>query len=92
MHMRNAQTVETVVTVGSDGSVRIGGLPFRPGESVRVLLLPEHTSIRRGHTQDEIEQSRKRRERLKGTILRYDGPTDPVGVQDWEVLQDGDAQ
>ena len=24
--------------------------------------------------------------KLRGTVLRYDCPTDPVGVEDWEAL------
>jgi len=32
-------------------------------------------------------KSREARRALKGSVLRYDDPTEPVGVEDWESLK-----
>ncbi len=32
------------------------------------------------------QQERAGRNRLKGSLLRFDRPTDPVGLEDWETL------
>jgi prevent-host-death family protein len=33
------------------------------------------------------ERKRDPREFLRGTLLRYDDPFEPVGVEDWEALK-----
>jgi prevent-host-death family protein len=32
-------------------------------------------------------ESQEARRGLKGTVLRYDDPTEPVGIEDWETLR-----
>lgn len=63
-------------TVEPDGSVRVDALPFRPGDHVEVIVLPLPTE------RPDIE-----RYPLRGSIYRYDRPTDPVAEDDWEALK-----
>jgi hypothetical protein len=49
-------------------------LPFRAGQAVEVIILP---AIRPTHL----------RQALKGTVLHYDRPTDPVAEADWGALR-----
>ncbi len=32
------------------------------------------------------EDPEKELEMLRGTLVKYDAPTDPVGIEDWEAL------
>ena len=32
-------------------------------------------------------EAREARRALKGSVLRYDHPTEPVGIEDWESLR-----
>lgn len=32
-------------------------------------------------------ESHKTLEELRGSVLRYDAPTEPVGMEDWEALE-----
>lgn len=34
-----------------------------------------------------IEDSQQKLSELRGSVLHYDGPLEPVGLNDWEVLQ-----
>ena len=54
-------------TLAEDGTLQLGALPFRGGERVEVIVLERQpASISTGNNF------------LKGSVLRYDGPTEPV--------------
>jgi hypothetical protein len=68
-----AHRIET--TVEADGSVKLTALPFHPGERVEIIVLP---APKNGVSDDSLP--------LRGSILRYDDPTDPVAEDDWEAV------
>lgn len=69
-----AWRLETAVP--ADGVLRLQPDSFRAGDEVEVIVL-ERPAKAKG------EDWRK----LKGSVLRYDDPTEPVGVEDWEALK-----
>jgi hypothetical protein len=76
----NAHKIETVLT--EDGTLILQGLPFHAGDAVEVIVLQAKTS------QHEKLQSQKNRYPLHDTQpYRYDDPTEPVALEDWECLQ-----
>lgn len=90
MHMRTMPTVEVTAIVGVDGSVRVDDLPYAPGERVRVFVVGQPSVMPRKRTEEELAKSRSLRESLSGSVLRYDDPTGPVGLDDWEALGEED--
>jgi hypothetical protein len=62
--------------VSSDGTLTIENLPFRPGEDVEVIVLAE-----------ERRAEGESRYPLRGSVLKYDNPMDPVAESDWDALQ-----
>jgi hypothetical protein len=78
----NTHKIETVLT--EDGTLTLQGLPFHAGDTVEVIILQAKTPQR----QDAVNsQSEKNRYPLRGTVIRYDDPTEPVALEDWEFLQ-----
>jgi hypothetical protein len=67
-----AHRVEVVLT--EDGKLSLDRLPFRAGQAVEVIVLPAPTPAPASHP-------------LRGTVIRYDRPTDPVSEADWGVLR-----
>lgn len=66
--------------VDDKGSISLTGLPFSAGEHVEVTIRSED-SIDRVHL----------RESLRGSVLKYDKPFDPVcDPDDWEAVSDPD--
>ena len=61
-------------TVSEDGTLVLDDLPFRRGDEVEVTLVPLTPS----GVSDPWEK-------LRGSVLRYDRPTDPVASEDWEA-------
>ena len=68
---------------------------FNLGKSV-VVTIPKQFKPKAGQqynlTQDKsglrfnvVHEAQDSIYRLKGSILKYDGPFDPVGVNDWEL-------
>jgi len=70
--MTPAHRIETVLT--EDGKLLLDQLPFRAGQVVEVIVLPVATSTPANHP-------------LRGSVLRYDRPTDPVAESDWGSLR-----
>jgi hypothetical protein len=68
-----AYRVETIVS--QDGALELHALPFRAGEVVEVIILSREDT---GHTAQDFP--------LRGKVLRYEMPTEPVAQDDWEVL------
>lgn len=67
----------TEAVVDEQGAIQVRGLPFVPGETVEVIVLalPRRAAPAPGGRP------------LRGSVLRYDDPTEPVAVDDWDVLK-----
>ena len=70
--MDRAYRTETVVD--AEGSVRLRDVPFGPGEVVEVILLGRRRDA------ESVDGAP-----LRGTVRRYDAPTEPVGADDWDL-------
>ena len=68
-----AYRIETTLTKG--GILTLKNLPFQKGESVEIIILRQ-----------SIPLSRKDEYPLRGTLLNYINPTEPVAQEDWETL------
>jgi hypothetical protein len=62
-------------TLSEDGVLELRALPFRAGEIVEVIILSREDKM--CEAQDFP---------LRGKVLRYEKPTEPVAQDDWEVL------
>jgi hypothetical protein len=62
-------------TLSEDGVLELRALPFRTGEIVEVIILSREDKM--CEAQDFP---------LRGKVLRYEKPTEPVAQDDWEVL------
>ena len=69
-----AYKVET--TIPKDGVLALDALPFRPGEAVEVIIL----------SRDEPPRETARGS-LRGKVLHYERPTEPVADEDWDALR-----
>ena len=67
-----AHRIET--TVREDGSLTITNVPFRAGETVEVIILPQH-----------LLQEKSNAYPLRGTHIEYLDPFSPVAGSDWEA-------
>jgi hypothetical protein len=70
--MTLAHRIETVLV--EDGKLLLDHLPFRVGQAVEVIVLPANRPLPPNPA-------------LRGTVLRYDRPTDPVAEADWGALR-----
>lgn len=70
--MTPAHRVEAII--GDDGRLLLNELPFPAGQAVEVIVLPVSVTPRSSQP-------------LRGSVVRYDRPTDPVAADDWSVLQ-----
>ncbi|MFO0799820.1 MAG: hypothetical protein U0804_20300 [Gemmataceae bacterium] len=70
--MTPAHRTEVVLT--EDGKLLLDRLPFRAGQALEVIVIPVASPAPDAHP-------------LRGSVLRYDRPTDPVAEADWGVLQ-----
>jgi hypothetical protein len=68
-----AQWKET--TVGEHGEVLLEGLPFEPGQSVAVLVVPKTGA-----------PATARDRSLLDSVLDYREPFEPVASEDWDAL------
>jgi hypothetical protein len=68
----HAFKTEAVVT--PDGTLTLRGLPFGAGDRVEVIVLGQP---RPAVASEEYP--------LRGQVLRYDRPTDPVVGNEWEA-------
>lgn len=69
-----AYRVEKIVL--QDGVLELRAIPFRAGEVVEVIILSREDKGGKAHAFP-----------LKGKVLRYERPTEPVAQDDWEALQ-----
>lgn len=78
----NAHRVETILT--KDRTLTLQDLPFKEGDTVEVIVV-ERRSLRQGEAPTSSPDSNPYP--LRGRVYRYDDPTEPVALEDWEVLQ-----
>ena len=69
-----AYKIET--TIPEDGVLELDALPFQAGEAVEVIILS-----REEHKREAVRGS------LRGKVLHYDRPTEPVAEADWDALR-----
>jgi hypothetical protein len=62
--------------VSQNSLLELYALPFQPGEIVEVIILSREDKMRETN-----------RYPLKGQVLKYENPTEPVAQDDWEVLK-----
>jgi hypothetical protein len=60
------------------------GLPFHAGDVVEVIILQPQTAQ---HQIKSLETQNTNLYPLRGKVIRYDDPTEPVALEDWEYLQ-----
>ncbi len=70
--MTPAYRIETILS--EDGKLLLDHLPFRAGQVVEVIVLPFTRPPADGGL-------------LRGSVLRYDRPTESVAEADWDALQ-----
>ena len=66
----------TEATVGQHGELVLDNLPFEPGQPVEVLIRSKAPSPPLG-----------RNGSLRGSVLEYHDPFEPVGGEDWDALR-----
>lgn len=62
------------VVVPEDGKLHLNDLPFRAGELVEVTV-----ELRKPPSRIENPYP------LRGSVVRYDDPTEPVAADEWEA-------
>ena len=65
----------TDTTLTRDGELILDHLPFRAGQSVEVIVVPIQASLPLTS------------QKLHGSVLRFDHPTEPVDEANWDVLR-----
>ncbi len=78
----NAHKVGAILT--EDGTLMLHDLPFHAGDVVEVIILKAKTTQ---PTNTLPNQQETNLYPLRGKVVRYDDPTQPVALEDWEVLQ-----
>lgn len=63
--------------VSQHGKVQLEALPFEDGEVVEIIVL----------ARDRKDPEETVRSSLKGSVLEYVDPTEPVAQDDWSALQ-----
>jgi hypothetical protein len=71
--MTPAHRTDAVLT--EDGKLALDNLPFRAGQAVEVIVLLT------ANPPAPVEPS------LRGSVLQYDQPTEPVAEADWDALR-----
>ena len=64
----------TEAVLSEDGKLSLDHLPFRAGQAVEVIVLPLGRRPPADHP-------------LRGSVIRYDRPTEPVAEGDWGAIQ-----
>ena len=70
----DAYRVETVLK--QDGTLLLNGLPWHAGAPVEVIVLAQTPALRSDSPYP-----------LRGTSISYVNPLEPVGENEWDVLQ-----
>lgn len=78
----NAHRIETILT--EKGTLILQNLPFQEGDAVEVIILKRRIPLQEeAHPSDSDSNPYP----LRGKVIRYDNLTEPVALEDWEVLQ-----
>ncbi len=78
----NAYRVEAVLA--EDGTLILRDLPFHAGDVVEVIILEGKVLQQTVALSNQPETNLYP---LRGKVVRYEDPTEPVALSDWEVLQ-----
>jgi len=62
--------------VEANGALRLDALPFPEGELVEVIIIADDGKMR--HSDHSP---------LRGKVIEYANPTEPVAEDDWELLK-----
>lgn len=62
--------------IAADGELKLSALPFKEGDKVEVIILSYETSPH------SVTPSP-----LRGKVIEYLDPTEPVAEEDWELLK-----
>ena len=73
----NAHKIETSLT--EDGTLVLEGLPFHAGDVVEVIILQPQTAQ---HQIKSLETQNTNLYPLRGKVIRYDDPTEPVALDE----------
>ena len=63
-------------TLTQDGILTLSGLPFQAGDSVEIIIVPRAS----------VSDARNEYP-LRGKVIQYDNPTEPVAQNDWEAVR-----
>jgi len=64
----------TEMILAEEGKLTLEQLPFHIGQAVEVIVIPRQSPASAPAL-------------LRGSVLRYDNPTEPVALADWSALQ-----
>lgn len=70
----NAHRVEATLT--QDSTLTLNNLPFHAGDAVEIIIQ------KKGQPSNG-----KNAYPLRGSVLRYDDPTEPVAAEDWDAVR-----
>ncbi|MBS1249955.1 MAG: hypothetical protein MAG431_01544 [Chloroflexi bacterium] len=70
------ETYRVQKKVATNGELQLKALPFREGELVEVIILGR-----------EREVQKSDHSLLRGKVISYIDPTEPVAQNDWELEQ-----
>jgi hypothetical protein len=76
LYTYGVQAFRTDTAVGAQDDLRLDGLPFEPGQAVEVLVISKPA----GSAADA-------RQSLRGSVIEYHDPLEPVASEDWDALQ-----
>ena len=71
------QAVKIETILEKDGMIALDKLPFRAGARVEIIV------IESPEPPEPVSSSYP----LRGTVMRYDDPFEPVAESDWEALR-----
>lgn len=69
----SAHRIEAIVN--QDGKLVLENLPFQAGDVVEVIVSKSDTTSNGDNPHS-----------LRGTVIKYEAPLEPVGVEDWDSL------
>jgi hypothetical protein len=70
----NAYRIETAIA--ENGTLTLSGIPFHAGDTVEVIILER-----------KMQVSPPSRYPLRGTPIHYIDPTEPVALEEWDIVQ-----
>ncbi len=74
------QTHHIRATLTQDGTLTLDDLPFRAGEAVEIIVRPHPETL-------AFASDPSVRYPLRGLVVPYDRPTEPVALEDWDALR-----